>query len=86
MAAGESDLSVPSLEETGRFVPVGSRTGQDGPLDPTAPFASHVAEELWRRLGHRESVSRGAVEKWLEGKTIVKAIVVPGRLVNFVVR
>ncbi len=97
-----------------------------------SPFAPHVAEELWRRLGHVESVARaswpkpdpayledetfelvvqvlgkmrgkvtapraaseddlkalalGAVEKWLEGKTVVKAIVVPGRLVNFVVR
>jgi leucyl-tRNA synthetase len=97
-----------------------------------SPFAPHVAEELWHRLGHRESVSRaawpeadpayledetfelvvqvvgkvrgkvtapsgagekelealarGAVLKWLEGKTIVKVVVVPGRLVNFVVR
>ncbi len=97
-----------------------------------APFAPHVAEELWRRLGHGASVAdaawpaadpayledetfelvvqvlgkvrgrvsaprsageeelralaRGAVEKWLEGKTIAKAIVVPGRLVNFVTR
>ena len=97
-----------------------------------APFAPHVAEELWRRLGHGTSVAdaawpaadpayledetfelvvqvlgkvrgkvsaprsageeelralaRGAVEKWLEGKTIAKAIVVPGRLVNFVTR
>ncbi len=97
-----------------------------------SPFAPHVAEELWHRLGHRESVSRaawpeadpaylegetfelvvqvigkvrgkvtapsgagekelealarGAVEKWLEGKTVVKVVVVPGRLVNFVVR
>jgi leucyl-tRNA synthetase len=97
-----------------------------------SPFAPHAAEELWRRLGHAESVSRAswpkadpayledetfelvvqvlgkmrgkvtaprgaseddlkalalaAVEKWLEGKTVVKAIVVPGRLVNFVVR
>ena len=26
------------------------------------------------------------VQKWLEGQTIVKEVVVPGRLVNFVVR
>ncbi len=97
-----------------------------------APFAPHVAEELWRRLGHEASVAdaawpvadpaylederfelvvqvlgkvrgkataprsageeelkalaRDVVGKWLEGKTIVKAVVVPGRLVNFVVR
>ncbi len=97
-----------------------------------SPFAPHIAEELWQRLGHAESIARaewpkadpayledetfelvvqvlgkvrgkvtaprgagegdlkslarGAVEKWLEGKQVVKAIVVPGRLVNFVVR
>ncbi len=97
-----------------------------------APFAPHVAEELWRRLGHQisiayapwpdvdrdqleeddfelvvqvmgrvrgktraprstagedlEALARRAVETHLEGKTIVKTIVVPGRLVNFVVR
>ncbi|MBE7486933.1 MAG: Leucine--tRNA ligase [bacterium] len=99
-----------------------------------APFAPHIAEELWQRLGHKETL---AYEKWpdydptlliedlinipvqingklrdtvqvpngsdsealiaaakesekvqrqLEGKTIVKEIVVPAKLVNFVVR
>ena len=97
-----------------------------------APFAPHIAEELWHRLGHRESVAtvppppidtsylqsetfelvvqvlgkvRGRVEaprgadkatlqglaeqavsSHLEGKQVVKTIVVPDRLVNFVVR
>ncbi|MCB9881573.1 MAG: leucine--tRNA ligase [Planctomycetes bacterium] len=97
-----------------------------------APFAPHLAEDLWRRLGHDASLTyeswptfdekllveaevelavqvlgkvRGkivvaadaaqpaivdaakqAVATQLEGKTIVKEIVVPGRLVNFVVR
>jgi leucyl-tRNA synthetase len=97
-----------------------------------APFAPHIAEELWRRLGHESSVTyaswpavdstylveqqfelvvqvkgkvrgrvqapsaasdeeltalaRNAVDRHLEGKRIVKTIVVPGRLVNFVVR
>jgi leucyl-tRNA synthetase len=99
-----------------------------------APYAPHMAEELWSRLGHSESISdaswpkwepsvleqatikvaiqvqgklRGTiaiakdeakdavlekartepnVAKWLEEKTIVKEIYVPGRLVNFVVR
>jgi leucyl-tRNA synthetase len=99
-----------------------------------APFAPHVAEELWEKLGHRESLTyepwpaydetllqRSAVEvvlqvngklrskmtvpvdtpegeleklaeadvavrKYLEGKSVVKAIVVPNKLVNFVVR
>ncbi len=97
-----------------------------------APFAPHLAEELWQRLGFASSVHHSAwpavdarfleddevelavqvlgklrgrvklpkdvpesdviaaaklaVAPWLEGKTIVKTIVVPGKLVNFVVR
>ncbi|MDP2306282.1 MAG: leucine--tRNA ligase [Pseudomonadota bacterium] len=98
------------------------------------PFAPHIAEELWARLGHTTSIYghpwpvwdpaalvvdsvpiavqvlgklRGTfqaapnattaellegaravenVAKHLEGKTIVKEIVVPGKLVNFVVK
>jgi len=33
-----------------------------------------------------EALARDAVAKNLEGQTVVKTIVVPGRLVNFVVR
>ncbi|MEZ5596420.1 MAG: leucine--tRNA ligase [Pseudomonadales bacterium] len=98
-----------------------------------APFAPHIAEELWRMLGHSTSVAhaalpehdeaklkldivtiavqvngkmRGSVEvpadadkstllaaaraeqnvaRYLEGATLRREIVVPGRLVNFVV-
>jgi leucyl-tRNA synthetase len=32
------------------------------------------------------ALARDAVASWLEGKTVVKTVVVPGRLVNFVVR
>ncbi len=97
-----------------------------------APFAPHIAEELWRMLGHPESLShepwptydptladddirefvvqvngklRGRIQapstlaadelvrlaaedpdvrSRLTGKTVLKEIVVPGRLVNFV--
>ena len=98
-----------------------------------APFAPHIAEELWRQTGHSESVhtdtwpnydpealvadeitlviqimgkTRGTIQvpsqadkqaleqyaresevaqRYLEGKEIKKVIVVPGKLVNFVV-
>ncbi|MEO6594216.1 MAG: leucine--tRNA ligase [Planctomycetota bacterium] len=96
------------------------------------PFAPHVAEELWLRLGGEGllayapwpavdgkllvddeveiavqvlgkvrgrvmvptgaandvalAAARTAVASYLEGKTVVKEIVVPGKLVNFVVR
>jgi len=99
-----------------------------------APVAPHIAEELWKRLGHTTTVAFEAFpefdEKWLvddeielpvqingkvrarvmvpadapqeavvarvleeprvaaavEGKTLVKQIVVPGRMVNLVVK
>jgi leucyl-tRNA synthetase len=97
-----------------------------------APFAPHVAEEIWHRLGEENSVTRAAwpdydeamlkddeveivvqvmgkvrsritvpadadekaleeaaladerIQKEIEGKTVRKVIVVPGRLVNVV--
>jgi leucyl-tRNA synthetase len=97
-----------------------------------SPFAPHVAEELWSRLGNEESISRApwpavdpacleqdqveivvqvmgkvrgkatvpseadqdelerrareAVPQWIEGKDVFKTIVVPGKLVNLLVR
>jgi leucyl-tRNA synthetase len=97
-----------------------------------APFAPHVCEELWRRLGNEGSLARApwpkvrrefleddeveipvqvngklrgrtraaktaaegelvasaktAVGPWIEGKEVVKTVVVPGRLVNLIVR
>ncbi|MEO0651350.1 MAG: class I tRNA ligase family protein, partial [Planctomycetota bacterium] len=97
-----------------------------------SPFAPHLAEELWSRLGHEASLAHSAWPtydpKWLvedeiefvvqvngklrgklraakdtpkgeleerarieagkhlEGVEVVKTIVVPGRLVNFVVK
>jgi len=98
-----------------------------------APFAPHVCEEIWQRLGHKESITQAgwptfdeskliestvdvvfqvngkvrattkvdkniskealvalakadpAVQKFLDGKPITKEIIVPGKLVNFVV-
>lgn len=97
-----------------------------------APFAPHLAEELWERFGHAPSVTyapwpqveerylvedefelvvqvmgkvrgrtqapmdadkdtladlaQAAIAERLQGQTIVKTIVVPGKLVNFVVK
>ena len=98
-----------------------------------APFAPHLAEELYHQLGHEESVNKAsypafdesylvedsisypvsingkkramvefaadaskedlekeaikieAIQKWIEGKTIRKVIVVPKRMINIVV-
>jgi leucyl-tRNA synthetase len=98
-----------------------------------SPFAPHIAEELWGRLGHApsilgaawptvdpaaleretvevvlqvngkvrgrievgaradrealeaEALAHPAVRKWTEGKTVLKVVVVPGRLVNIAV-
>jgi leucyl-tRNA synthetase len=97
-----------------------------------APFAPHIGEELWARLGHDKTLTyepwpsfdkglllddevelavqiqgkvrtrivvpadadkavilvraRSAVSEFLDGAQVVKEIVVPGRLVNFVTR
>ena len=99
-----------------------------------APFAPHIAEELWEALGHtttvcdaqwpqhdeqylaedtanytisfngkaryqmafpieadaktieQEVLADEAAQKWLEGKTVVKVIVVPKKIVNVVIR
>jgi leucyl-tRNA synthetase len=73
-----------------------------------SPFAPHIAEELWQKLGHKDTIS---FEKWpevdagipdedliklikedeklkkfIEGKEIIKEIVVKNKLVNIVVR
>jgi leucyl-tRNA synthetase len=98
------------------------------------PYAPHLGEELWRKLGYAESASRAAwpvydaalaaddevtvvvqvngklrdkftaavgtpkeeleklawasskIKEWIDGKEIVKVIVVPEKLVNIVVR
>nr|WP_212763111.1 leucine--tRNA ligase [Gordonia araii] len=49
-----------------------------------APLAPHIADELWERLGHSESLARGpfpkADEKWLVEDTIEIPIQVKGKV------
>jgi len=120
------------LKETGGKASAMDRSQAERLVCALAPFAPHVAEELWSRLGHTEGITRApwpdadesflvsdeielvvqvngkvrgrtrmargaeeqtiiegaraAVTDWLEDKQLVKTIVVPGRLVSFVVR
>jgi leucyl-tRNA synthetase len=117
-----------AFKQTGSFC----RSQAERLLLTVAPFAPHVAEELWQRMGHApsiaheswpavdesyladdtfelvvqvmgrvrartraprsaskdelESLARDAARQHLEGVHVVKTIVVPERLVNFVVR
>ena len=114
--------ALPSQEEAEAFVLI------------LSPYAPHLAEELWARMGHTETLAEASwpefdasalvqdtveiaiqvmgklrgtiavskdaskdeilaqakansnVARHLEGKTIIKEIVVPGRLVNFVAK
>ncbi len=49
-----------------------------------APFAPHIAEELWRRLGHGESLARGPWPTWDPAlcveDTVTLAVQVNGKL------
>jgi leucyl-tRNA synthetase len=49
-----------------------------------APLAPHLAEELWSRLGHAESLAHGpfpvADEKWLVADTVEYPIQVNGKV------
>lgn len=110
------------------------REALEGILILLAPIAPHITEELWRELGHTESIhdqpwpevdeaalvqdevtvilqvngkvrdrvqvaaeisaaelekvvlAQPKVTEWTQGKTIVKVITVPGKLVNIVVK
>jgi len=49
-----------------------------------APLAPHLAEELWKRLGHTESLAHGpfpvAEEKWLTADTVEYPVQVGGKV------
>jgi leucyl-tRNA synthetase len=58
------NTSIAALMEYLNTVRAGGRTAVRGEVEPlvvlAAPFAPHVAEELWERLGHESSVFDGA--------------------------
>lgn len=121
------------------FINEASKTGctkeqWEGFVKLLSPYAPHLSEELWEKLGHKETIAYEAwptynedalkdeektivvtingkvrakfiaaagtseeslkkmasenevVAKWLEGKSVVKCIVVPDKLVNIVVK
>jgi len=130
------NTAIAAMMEYLNVVRAGGRRAERAAVDPllllVAPFAPHLAEELWQRTGHAGSITQArwpeADPRWLEedafelavqvngklrattrvpratppegleeaaraaaaaqlaGKSVVKVVVVPGRLVNFVVR
>ena len=69
------NTSIAALMEYLNVVRAGGRKAVRAEVEPLvpmiAPFCPHVAEELWERLGHGESVFEGANwPAWDEAKTI----------------
>src|SRR5206468_3624425 len=58
------NTAVAAMMEYLNVVRAGGRTPERAAVEPlvrlVAPFAPHVAEEMWERLGHAESIFRGA--------------------------
>jgi leucyl-tRNA synthetase len=58
------NTAVAALMEALNVVRAGGRTAARAEVQPlvvmTAPFAPHVAEELWERLGHEGGIFQGA--------------------------
>ncbi len=83
------NTSIAAMMEYLNVVRAGGRTATTSEVEPLvvmiAPFAPHMAEELWERLGHAESIFDGA--NWPshdEGKTqetsVKLAVQVNGKL------
>jgi leucyl-tRNA synthetase len=60
------------------------RAGADTLVRLLAPFAPHLAEELWRKLGHESSVAQAgwpaADPRWLVDETVEISVQVSGKL------
>jgi leucyl-tRNA synthetase len=62
------NTAIAAMMEYLNVVRTGGRVPERAAVEPlvrlVAPFAPHVAEEMWERLGHAESIFRGA--RWPE--------------------
>jgi leucyl-tRNA synthetase len=83
------NTSIAAMMECLNAIRSGGRTAARAEVEPlvclVAPFAPHVAEELWERLGHEESIFAGARwPSWEESKlvreTVEVAVQVNGKL------
>ena len=58
------NTAIAAMMEYLNAVRAGGRTPSDAEMEPlvcmVAPFAPHIAEELWQRLGHEDSIFDGA--------------------------
>ena len=83
------NTAIAALMEYLNVVRAGGRTAMRAEVEPlvvlVAPFCPHIAEELWERLGHTESIFEGANwPRWDEAKAredrMLVAVQVNGRL------
>ena len=83
------NTAIAAVMECLNVVRAGGRTAQRAEVEPlvplVAPFAPHIAEELWERLGHEGGIFEGANwPEYDEGKavesTVTIAIQVNGKL------
>jgi leucyl-tRNA synthetase len=63
---------------------VTNRTVMEAVLTLASPLAPHISEELWEKLGHKESIERApwpkADPKWLTADTMKIVVQVNGKL------
>jgi leucyl-tRNA synthetase len=64
VASLQYNTAIAAMMEYLNEIRAGGRTPRRGEIEPLvamlAPFAPHLAEELWERLGHHESIFQGA--------------------------
>ncbi len=73
------NTAIAAMMEYLNTVRAGGRTPERAAVEPlvrlVAPYAPHVAEELWERLGHRDSIFRTATwPEYDEAKTVADRV------------